>query len=103
MSMESSPACETLLSREQVLEQVKAIVGESSGVPPAEIGESHPLLRELPWDSLDLVECTMEIEEQFDVSIPDELVDEARTIGDIADGVMALVARYDAERRNEGA
>ena len=93
MSMESSPTCETLLSREQVLEQVKQIVAESSGVPPEQIHESQPLLRELPWDSLDLVECTMEIEEQFDVSIPDELVDEAKTVGDIADGVMALLAR----------
>ena len=93
MSTESSPSCQTLRSREEVLQQVKVIVGESSGVTPVELGESRPLLRELPWDSLDLVECTMEIEEQFDVSIPDDLVDEAKTIGDVVDGVMELLAR----------
>ena len=49
------------------------------------------MLRELPWDSLDLVECVMEIEEEFDVSVPDELVEEAKTVGDITDGVLALL------------
>jgi acyl carrier protein len=91
MSIENSPVCETILSRDRVLEQVRRIVGESSGVPLEDIQESRPLLRELPWDSLDLVECVMEIEEEFDVSVPDELVEEAKTVGDIADGVMKLL------------
>ena len=74
-------------------EQVKRIVAESSGVPLGEFDETHPLLRELPWDSLDLVECVMEIEEEFDVSVPDDMVDEAKTVGDITDGVMTLLER----------
>ena len=93
MSIGSSPSCKTTLSREQVVEQVRQIVAESSGVPPEEIGESQPLLRDLPWDSLDSVECSMEIEEQFDISIPDELIDEAKNVGDIADGVLALLGQ----------
>jgi acyl carrier protein len=91
MPAENSPLCETILPRCHVLEQVRRIVAESSGVPLEEIDESRPLLRELPWDSLDLVECVMEIEEEFDVSVPDDLVEEAKTVGDIADGVLALL------------
>jgi acyl carrier protein len=93
MSLKNSYSCETLLSRDQVLEQVRQIVAEASGVPPEEIHETKPLLRELPWDSLDWVECAMEIEEQLDVSIPENLKDEAKTVGDIADGVMNLLAQ----------
>jgi acyl carrier protein len=91
MSIGNSAICETILSRSHILEQVRRIVAESSGVPLDEIQESRPLLRELPWDSLDLVECVREIEEEFDVSVPDELVDEAKTVGDITDGVLELL------------
>ena len=100
MSTKESPVCETTLSRDQVLQQVRRIVAESSGVPVEEIQEDRPLLHELPWDSLDLVECVMEIEEEFDISIPDELVDEAKTAGDIADGVMTLLSRVAASSRS---
>jgi acyl carrier protein len=91
MPAKNSPVCETILSRGHVLQQVRRIVAESSGVPLEEIDEGRPLLHELPWDSLDLVECVMEIEEEFDVSVPDELVEEAKTVGDITDGVLALL------------
>ena len=33
----------------------------------------------------------MEIEEEFDVSVPDALFDEAKTVGDITDGVLVLL------------
>ncbi len=91
MSLQNSVSCETVHSREQIVEEVRQIVAEAAGIPPAEVGETSPLLRDLPWDSLDLVECSMEIEEQFDVSLPDEMVDEAKTVGDIADGVLRLL------------
>ena len=45
MSLENSPVCEAVLSRSQVLEQVRRIVAESSGVPLDEIEEERPLLR----------------------------------------------------------
>jgi acyl carrier protein len=39
-------------------------------------------LKELGADSLDLVELVMELEEDFDFSIPDEDAESIRTIGD---------------------
>jgi acyl carrier protein len=96
MSLNSSPARETLPSREQVLEEVKRIVAEFALMPAAEIRESHLLLEELGLDSLDLVECSMEVEEEFGISIPDELVEKVKTVGDIADGVAELLAQPQA-------
>jgi acyl carrier protein len=93
MSTESSLSCQTLRSREEVLKQVTQIVSAFSDVSPEEIRENHLLLRDLGMDSLDLVECTMEAEEEFDISIPDQLVEQVKTVGDVVDGVMELLAR----------
>jgi acyl carrier protein len=96
MSKQDMPVCEESICRNGVLERVRQIIAESAGVPVDEIGEKQPLLRDLPWDSLDQIECVMEIEEEFDVSVPDDLVDQAKTAGDITDGVMALLGQTSA-------
>lgn len=38
-----------------------------------------------------LVEITLELEEHFDISIPDEQAEHTRRICDIADGVLRLL------------
>jgi len=43
------------------------------------------------WERLDLVEITMEVEEHFDISVSDELGENTRTVGNIADGVERLL------------
>jgi acyl carrier protein len=82
-----------ILSRQEVLEDVKRIVSEFATVPPGQIQESHALLADLGCDSLDIVEITMEVEEHFDISVPDDQEQEIRTVGDIADGVLRLLGQ----------
>ena len=59
---------------------------------PDNILESHTLLGDLAWDMFDDVECVMEIEEHFGVSVPDEISERAKTVGDIVDAVLMLLA-----------
>ena len=40
---------------------------------------------------LDVVEIAMEIEEHFEISIPDEISERTRTVANIADGVLQLL------------
>jgi acyl carrier protein len=82
-----------LRSRDDVLREVKQIVSEFAGMAPEEIRETGNLLTDLGCDSLDIIEITMEIEEHFDISVPDDLGDGIRTVGDMADGVMELLGR----------
>lgn len=42
-------------------------------------------------DSLDQVEIVMEVEEEFDLHVPDEVANTARAVGGIVDGVMNLL------------
>jgi acyl carrier protein len=78
-------------SREQVLEEVKQLVAEQIGRPANEVREEHDLIADLDYDSLDVVELAMELEEHFDVTVPDTMSEEARTVGQIADGVVQLI------------
>jgi acyl carrier protein len=41
------------------------------------------ILEDLGADSLDVVELVMTLEEAFDIEVPDDAVEELRTIGDI--------------------
>ena len=69
----------------------KRIVAEFSNTKPDEIQENHLLFEDLGWDSLDLVECTMEIEEEFDISVPDDRTERIKTVGNIVNGVLAIL------------
>jgi acyl carrier protein len=91
MSLQSSPSCEALPFRQQVLEQVTQIVSGFTDVPREEIRETHLLVHDLGLDSLDMVECSMEAEEEFDISISDDFVEQAKTVGDVVDGVLAQI------------
>lgn len=92
MLQEHAPCPISSEARNRIVADVRRIVSESSGVPADQLDEKT-LLRDLPWDSLDLVECTMELEEHFDVTISDDMIEEAKTIGDIIDGVASMSAQ----------
>jgi acyl carrier protein len=62
------------------------------GMPVDRIAEDNALVEDLGCDSLDIVEISMELEEHFDISIPDEFGEQIRTIGDVTDGVLQLLA-----------
>jgi acyl carrier protein len=93
MSLQNSTICDAQPSRQQVLEQVTQIVSGFTDFPRDEIRETHLLVHDLGLDSLDLVECSMEAEEEFDISISDDFVEQAKTVGDVVDGVLAQITR----------
>ena len=56
----------------EVEQRVCDIASEQLGIRRSEVSPSSRLIQDLNCDSLDLVELIMEIEEQFDVCIPDK-------------------------------
>ncbi len=79
-------------NRHDVLTDVIQIVGEHMAMPVDRIDESSALFEDIGCDSLDIVEISMELEDHFDISIPDEFDEKTRTIGDVTDGVQQLLA-----------
>ncbi len=49
--------------------------------------------KDLTVDSLAVMDMVMELEDRFDISIPMNLVVEIRTVGELADTILALRAR----------
>ncbi len=73
-------------------QKVKAIVAEQLGVDLAELRADASILDDLGADSLDVVEMVMSLEEAFDIEVPDEDVEEMRTVADIERYITRAVA-----------
>ncbi len=54
---------------------------------------STVISKDLTVDSLAVMDMVMELEDRFDVSIPMNMVVEIRTVGELADTILALRAR----------
>ncbi|QVK18853.1 acyl carrier protein [Mycoplasmatota bacterium] len=66
-----------------IFEKVSEIVSTELSVSKDEITLETHLQNDLGADSLDAVELVMTIEEEFNVSIPDDAAQNLKTVGDI--------------------
>ena len=57
------------------------IVSEQMSVDKAEISRDTSFVNDLNADSLDTVELVMELEDEFETSIPDEEAEKIQTVG----------------------
>ncbi|MFB0972494.1 MAG: acyl carrier protein [Neofamilia sp.] len=66
-----------------MFEQFRDVIVENLGVSEEEVTLESSLIDDLGADSLDAVELSMAIEDEFDVEIEDEEFQELKTVGDI--------------------
>ena len=64
-----------------VAERVKKVVVEHLGVDEDKVTESASFIDDLGADSLDTVELVMELEEEFEINIPDDAAEKIQTVG----------------------
>ncbi|MCH2180645.1 MAG: acyl carrier protein [Mariniblastus sp.] len=65
-----------------VEEKVIEIVAGQLGVDKDKIKPESNFVNDLGADSLDTVELVMELEEEFDISIPDDAAEKIQTVGE---------------------
>ncbi|MCQ2574806.1 MAG: acyl carrier protein [Alphaproteobacteria bacterium] len=63
-------------------EKVKKIVCDKLGVDAAKVTETASFVNDLGADSLDFVEFVMEVEKEFNITVPDEEATKLVTVGD---------------------
>ena len=68
-----------------VSERVVDIVAEQMGVDKEKVKLETHFVNDLGADSLDVVELVMELEEEFDINIPDDAADKISTVGEVVD------------------
>ena len=66
-----------------VFEKVKSIIVDQLDVEEEKVVSEAVITDDHGADSLDVVDLVMAIEEEFDVEIPDEAVENIKTVGDI--------------------
>ncbi|HZM84108.1 MAG TPA: acyl carrier protein [Candidatus Limnocylindrales bacterium] len=76
------------MTREEVIAGLAEILEEVAGVDPADVSEEKSFTKELDVDSLSMVEVVVAAEEKFGVKIPDDEVQNLKTVGDAADFVL---------------
>ena len=66
-----------------IIEKVKEIISNQLSVDVKKLTEKTNIAEELGADSLDVVEILMALEEEFEVSIPDEAIPNIKTVEDV--------------------
>ena len=69
--------------------RVNTLITDQLGVDRKSLTPEANLLDDLGADSLDVVELVMALEEEFGIEVPDDDVENIRTIGDIVQYVEA--------------
>ncbi|MCA9686012.1 MAG: acyl carrier protein [Myxococcales bacterium] len=70
---------------EDILSQIKSIIAEQLDVPEGDISPEKSFTDDLGADSLAIVELVLALEERFGIKIPDDQVDNIKTVGDAVD------------------
>lgn len=66
-----------------VFDKIKDIIVDQLDVDEDKVKMEASITEDLGADSLDVVDLVMSLEEEFDVEIPDEQVENVKTVGDI--------------------
>lgn len=72
-----------------VLEKVKSILSEQFDVEEDKITAETDLQEDLGADSLDVVDLLMSIEDEFEVEVPDEEIENIKTVGALVSYIEA--------------
>lgn len=68
-----------------VFEKVREVISNVLGIEPEDITMESSFIEDLGADSLDVVELIMDLQEEFDIEIPDEEAEKVQTVGDVVD------------------
>ena len=79
------------MTREEIQVKVMELAAEQAGVDKSEITPATHFVNDLNFDSLDAVEFSMAVEDEFGITIPDADAEKLQTVGDVIDYVTAHV------------
>ncbi|HWC38760.1 MAG TPA: acyl carrier protein [Acidimicrobiales bacterium] len=69
------------MERTEIFGAVTQLAVDVLGVEPEAVVEEARFKEDLDADSLDLVELVMALEEKFDISVPEEELEDVATVG----------------------
>ncbi len=73
------------MSEEEIFKTVKEVIVDQLGVDEEIINMDATFVEDLSADSLDIVELIMDIEDKFEIEIPDSEAEKMVTVSDVVD------------------
>ena len=70
-------------------EKIQQIIAEVLNIDPQEITMDTTFVDDLGADSLDVVDLLMSIEDEFEVEVPDEEIENIKTVGSLVSYIEA--------------
>jgi acyl carrier protein len=70
------------MTRDEIRDQVTEITCEKLKVDRSKVTEATSFVDDLGADSLDLAELVMDLEDEFDIEIPEDALQNIKTVGD---------------------
>ena len=86
------------MKKEEVAAQVRQKVIDQVGFPPDMVTEEKDLEEDLTFDTLDLCEFAMNLEETFDITISEDDANAMHTVGDwtrLVEGKLEILGRIE--------
>ena len=71
------------MNKEEIFEKLKEIIVNQLGLEAEQVKMKSTFVDDLSADSLDIVELVMNIEEEFEMEIPDEAAEKIVTVEDV--------------------
>jgi acyl carrier protein len=78
-------------TKTDIAQRVIDIIAKSKSIPPESIS-LESTFDSLAIDSLDKINISFEVEEAFDIEIPDDALGSLKTVGDVVAGVQKIRA-----------
>jgi len=72
----------------EIEDKVYQIVSDQLSTERSELNRDTSFVNDLNADSLDTVELVMELEDEFDITIPDEEAEKLKTVGEAIDHIQ---------------
>ena len=69
--------------RDILFEQIKELLAEQLDLDESKITMDSDIVEDLEADSLDVVDLVMSMEDEFGVEVPDEVIENFKTVGDV--------------------
>lgn len=76
--------------KEMILDDIVRMLSQALEISSTDIKSDLDLTKDLILDSLQLYELVIELEEAYNIRLPDELLDHVETVADVVDLVYDL-------------
>jgi acyl carrier protein len=77
----------------EIAQECIALIAKQKSIPPENITLESVLVEDLGLDSLDRVSIAFDLEEKYEIEIPENQLDQIKTVQDMVSGIEQALAQ----------